>query len=189
MGEKYGNYSFGVTERYLEKNDKTWLPVMGEMHFTRYCCEDWETELKKMKACGVNIIATYLFWIFHEEVQGTFNFSGNRNIAGFLELCKKHGLYAFVRIGPWSHGECRNGGFPDWLMQTGLPLRCRNEEYLALVRKLFMAYADEIKPWLFENGGPVIGMQIENELENDADYLAEVKKIALEWACMRLIIQ
>ncbi len=23
----------------------------------------------------------------------------------------------FLRIGPWAHGEVRNGGFPDWLLQ------------------------------------------------------------------------
>ena len=172
--------SIGANEQYLTKNEKPWLPIMAEFHFTRYSQEDWELELRKMKACGIDIVASYLFWIFHEERRGIYNFTGNRDISLFLKLCKKVGLYAFIRIGPWCHGECRNGGFPDWVQHSGLPLRSCNDSYLKLVRKLFKAYAAEINPWLYENGGPVIGIQLENELVGNAEYLSALKKIALE---------
>lgn len=26
-------------------------------------------------------------------------------------------MKVWLRIGPWAHGECRNGGFPDWLVK------------------------------------------------------------------------
>ncbi len=32
-----------------------------------------------------------------------------------IELCGKHNMYAIIRIGPFCHGEVRNGGMPDWL--------------------------------------------------------------------------
>lgn len=102
---------------FLTKNGKPWFPVMGEFHFSRYDKAGWETELLKMKAGGVEIVATYIFWIHHEEEPGVWNFEGNRNLRDFLLLCRKHGLFLFLRIGPWVHGECRNGGFPDWIVR------------------------------------------------------------------------
>src|SRR5262252_11249986 len=57
----------GVNSQYLTKDGKTWLPVMGEFHYSRYPDQYWEEELLKMKAGGVEIVATYVFWIHHEE--------------------------------------------------------------------------------------------------------------------------
>lgn len=171
---------FACNSQYLEKDHKPWLPVMAEFHYARYDREDWELELRKIKSCGVEILATYVFWIFHEEEEGKFCFEGNRDLSYFLHLCKEVGLYAFVRIGPWCHGECRNGGFPDWLQNSGIPLRGCDERYLRYVRRLYEAYAEQIKPWLIQNGGSVIGIQLENELTENEPYLAELKKIALE---------
>ena len=144
FSERCGAHSFGACEHYLLRAGKPWLPVMAEFHFTRYDCAEWELELRKIKAGGADIVATYLFWIFHEPVQGEFDFSGSRDIGRFLALCRKVGLYAFVRLGPWCHGECRNGGFPDWLQQSGVPLRGCDERYLALVKRLFAAYAEQL---------------------------------------------
>lgn len=179
FSERCGAHSFGACEQYLLRDGKPWLPVMVEFHFTRYDCAEWELELRKIKAGGADIVATYLFWIFHEPVQGEFDFSGSRDIGRFLALCRKVGLYAFVRLGPWCHGECRNGGFPDWLQQSGVPLRGCDERYLALVKRLFAAYAEQLRPWLFASGGPVIGLQLENEMVGNAEYLRRLKALAL----------
>ena len=97
------------------KNGKRFLPVMGEFHFSRYEPEDWEEELLKMKAGGVSIVATYVFWIHHEERKGEWDFTGCRNLRGFLEACKRTDMPVRLRIGPWAHGECRNGGLLGWL--------------------------------------------------------------------------
>lgn len=67
----------------------------------------------------MQIISTYIFWIHHEEVEGQFDWSGQRNLREFVQLCAKHGLYVYPRIGPWAHGEVRNGGLPDWLLKKG----------------------------------------------------------------------
>ena len=87
---------------------------MGEFHFSRYEPEDWEEELLKMRAGGVDIAATYVFWIHHEERQGEWDFTGCRDLRRFLEICRRIDMPVWLRIGPWAHGECRNGGFPDW---------------------------------------------------------------------------
>src|SRR5580698_7245003 len=85
----------GVNDRYLTLDGKHWLPVMGEFHFSRYPEADWEEEILKMKAGGVQIIASYIFWNHVEEVEGNFNWTEQRNLRHFAELCNKHGMYFF----------------------------------------------------------------------------------------------
>src|ERR1039458_4134511 len=65
-----------VNSRYLTLDGEPWLPVMGEFHFSRYPESKWEEEILKMKAAGVNIVATYVIWIHHEEIEGQFDWSG-----------------------------------------------------------------------------------------------------------------
>ncbi len=60
---------------------------MGEFHYARYPEAEWEREILKMKAGGVEIVATYVFWIHHEEVEGQFDWSGQRDLRRFIELC------------------------------------------------------------------------------------------------------
>ena len=98
---------------YLIKNGKPWFPVMGEMHYSRYRKEWWEESLRKIKAGGVSVVSAYVIWIHHEEEENVFDFEGCRDIGTFVRLCRKVGLSVFLRIGPFVHGEVRNGGFPD----------------------------------------------------------------------------
>jgi len=76
-------HAIGVNERYLTLDGKPWLPVMGEFHFSRYPETDWEEEILKMKAGGVQIIASYIFWNHVEEVEGNFNWTEQRNLRHF----------------------------------------------------------------------------------------------------------
>ena len=61
-----------VTTQYLTIGGKPASLVMGELHFSRMKPELWEETILKMKACGIEIIATYLFWNHHEEIEGQF---------------------------------------------------------------------------------------------------------------------
>ena len=83
---------------YLLKAGKPWLPVMGEIHFSRYPHHMWEDAVLKIKAGGIDIIATYAFWIHHEEIEGEFDFSGQRDLRAFLQICKKHDMPVMLRI-------------------------------------------------------------------------------------------
>lgn len=151
---------------YLMKDGKAWFPVMGEMHFTRYRDDLWEESLRKIKAGGVTIVSTYLIWIHHEEEEGIFDFSGCRNVGKFVELCKKVGLRVCLRLGPWVHGEVRNGGFPDWLVKKGkegIQLRSNDEDYMALVKRYWSQIYEQVQGYMLKDGGPVMAVQLENE--------------------------
>jgi beta-galactosidase len=174
----------GVTARYLTMNGKPWLPVMGEFHFSRVPAAQWEDEILKMKAAGVNIVATYVIWIHHEEIQGQFDWTGQRDLRAFAELCAKHGMLLVVRIGPWAHGEARNGGFPDWVLKAG-PTRRNDPIYLEAVRKWYAQIGAQVKGLLWKDGGPVIGVQLENEYSQRGEGAGEahilmLKKLAIE---------
>ncbi len=179
-GSNPSGEEIGVTSLYFTRGKKPWIGVMGEFHFSRCRREDWHRELCKMKAGGVTIVSTYLFWIYHEEEEGVFDFTGDNDIRRFLQLCADAGLDAVIRIGPWAHGECRNGGFPDWLLQKPFTLRENNDGYLALVRKWYGAVYEQVQGMFYKDGGNIIAVQLENELTDGAEHLAKLKEIAIE---------
>ena len=161
-GKSPAGHVFGANSRYLTLDGQPWFPVMGEFHYSRYPASEWETELLKMKAGGITVVATYIFWIHHEETAGKFDWSGQRDLRQFVSLCAKLGLSTWVRIGPWDHGEARNGGFPDWLVKLG-DTRSNNPAYLEHVKLFYGEIGRQLKGLFWQDGGPIIGVQIENE--------------------------
>jgi beta-galactosidase len=173
-----------VNSRYLLRDGVPWFPVMGEFQYSRYPEAEWEDEILKMKAGGVQIVSTYIFWIHHEEIEGQFDWTGQRNLRRFVELCAKHGLYVWVRIGPWDHGECRNGGFPDWLIKQ-CPTRQIDPMYLGYVKRFYAQIGLRLKGLFWKDGGPIIGIQLENEYSargpgKGADYILALRRLAQE---------
>lgn len=153
-----------VTNQYLTIGGKPTLPVMGEFHFSRYPRGEWKDVLLKMKADGIGIVSTYVFWIYHEQIEGQFDWNGNKDLRYFLELCQRYHLMAMVRIGPWCHGEVRNGGTPDWILEKK-HLRDRSDDpvYQHYVQMWYHQVAAQMKGLLYKDGGPVIGVQLDNE--------------------------
>ena len=130
---------------------------MGEVHYSRLPREQWEPTILAMKAAGIDVVATYFFWIVHEETRGTYDWSGNRDVRAFVELCQKHDMDVWIRIGPWAHGEMKNGGFPDWLADVCKP-RTLDPAYFAEVEKWYAAVAGQMKGLFYKDGGPIIGV-------------------------------
>ena len=156
------------------------VPVMGEIHYSRIPADEWDAEVKKMKDGGVTIIATYVFWNHVEEQEGVFNWSGQRNLRRFIETCKKHDLPVVLRIGPFCHGEVRNGGIPDWMFSKGCKLRSLDSMFLGYAEKLYRQIYSQIIGLQWKDGGPLIACQFDNEYRGSGDYLMALKKIALQ---------
>lgn len=173
------------------KNGKRFFPIMGEFHYSRWERDTWEQELLKMKAGGLQITATYVFWIHHEEKKGEWDFSGCRDLRAFLETCQRCGMQVWLRIGPWAHGECRNGGFPDWLVEEcGDRIRSNDSLYLKEVARFYHEIGVRVRGMMVKDGGPVLGIQLENEyghcgggpatLKECREHLLMLKRMALE---------
>ncbi|TWI62909.1 glycosyl hydrolase family 35 [Pseudoduganella lurida] len=174
----------GVNNRYLTLDGKPWMPVMGEFHYTRSPADTWEAELAKMKAAGITAVASYVIWNHHEAQNGVFDWKGNRDLKRFLQLCRKVGLKAVVRIGPWAHAEVRYGGIPDWVV-NGMRTRGNDPQYLRYVTRLYRQIGLQLKGELWKDGGPVIGIQLENEYNlvgpgQGAEHISMLKKLAID---------
>jgi len=174
-------HEISLNSRSLLFDGQPVFPVMGEFHYTRCPESEWREELLKMKAGGIDIVSTYVFWIHHEEVEGQWDWSGQRDLHQFLQMCQEVGLKVVVRCGPWSHGEARNGGFPDWVVRhKDWKLRSTDKNFLAAVKVLYAEIAGQMQGELWKDGGPVIGIQVDNEFGGSPEYLLALKKLAIE---------
>jgi beta-galactosidase len=153
---------------FMEMNGTPYFAICGELHYSRYPFAEWENEIIKMKMSGINTMASYIFWNHHEEVEGCFDWTGNRDLRSFVQLCAKHGLFVILRVGPFCHGEARNGGLPDWLFGRSFEVRSNDEDYLTYVKQLYDEIGKQAVGLMYKDGGPVIGVQLENELMHAA---------------------
>jgi hypothetical protein len=181
QGERPDGQTLSFTNYYMEIDKKPFFGICGEIHYSRIWEEYWEDEIVKMKMGGVNIIAAYVFWIHHEEEEGIFNFSGRRNLRKFVELCAKHNLYAIVRIGPFDHGEVRNGGIPDWMYGKPCEVRSLDDLFLSYTKRLYSRLAEELSGLYYKDGGPIIAAQIDNEYMHSAAPWEITTGISNEW--------
>lgn len=159
-------------------NGKRVIPVMGEIHYSRIPVDEWETEIRKMKDGGVTMIANYVFWNHVEEQEGVFDWSGQRNLRHFIELCKKEDMPVVLRIGPYCHGEARCGGIPDWVFTKGCRTRDANTTFMGYTAILYRQIFTQIQGLQWKDGGPIIAVQFDNEQRN-GDYLMALKRLAL----------
>ncbi|WP_187355397.1 beta-galactosidase [Paenibacillus tengchongensis] len=178
-GENPAGEKIDVTSLYITRGGAPWIPVMGEFHYSRYDRACWYDELCKMKAGGITLVSTYVFWIYHEEIEGVFDFTGDNDLRAFILECARAGLEVVLRIGPWAHGECRNGGYPDWLLDKPYKLRENNPEYLDKVHILYEKISGQVEGLFYKDGGNIVAVQLENELTNDAEHLAALKELAI----------
>lgn len=151
------------------EDGKPWFPIMGEYQYSRGDRRYWYSGIAKMKALGINTVASYVIWIHHEEIEGEFDFSGNNDIRAFVKEVASAGMKMCLRIGPWVHGEVRNGGFPDWIEHADFPTRCNSPEYLRFVTRYFKRIYDEVKDLFYADGGPIFAIQVENEYRGYKD--------------------
>ena len=162
------------------------LPVMGEIHYSRVPELDWRREVQKMKAGGITVVATYVFWIHHEAEQGKWDWSGNRNLRTFLTICKEEQMPVVLRIGPFCHGEVYQGGFPDWVTNLAqqnpgeYKLRSAAKGFMELARNLYCNIFAQVSGLLWKDGGPVVGVQIENECRGPWSYYMALKELAVQ---------
>lgn len=174
---KYSNIEsrYGVNTLYFTKDGKPFLPIAGELHFSRVPNESWKRELLKMKDCGLNVVSTYVFWNFHEEEKGEFNFSGDNDIAQFLSICKELDMPCILRIGPWDHGEIVRGGFPKRINRMPYK-RTDNPKYLKEAEDFWRGLYKEVAPYL--DGETVIGIQLENEYTGSTEHIRNLRRLA-----------
>nr|WP_257031095.1 beta-galactosidase [Edaphobacter lichenicola] len=158
------------------------LVTCGEIHYPRSTRAMWPVLLERSKALGLNMVATYVFWNFHETSRGNYDFTGERDLGHYLDLCQQKGLSVFLRVGPYICAEWNYGGFPPYLRdEPGITIRTMNAAYTARVEAFFHKLAAVVRPHFASNGGPVVLVQVENEYTNVAKRYGGEGQEYLRW--------
>lgn len=168
-----------LARRRLLIDGKPQIVLAGEVHYFRLSPADWTDRLDKLVEAGCDTVATYIPWLWHELPDRSVDLTGRthpqRDVAGFLDLAHGKGLRALARPGPFVMAELKNEGIPYRLYDDppltwdGAVVPTRTLDYLA------PAFLDAAEGWyaavmpmlaerLAPNGGPVIGVQLDNEI-------------------------
>lgn len=174
------NFALSKTDFLLD--GKPFQIISGEMHPARIPHQYWKHRIQMAKAMGCNTIAAYVFWNYHEQEQGSFDFSsGNHNIAEFIRLVQEEGMWVLLRPGPYVCAEWEFGGLPPYLLRIpDIKVRCLDARYMEAVERYVTALSAQVKPLLVSNGGPIIMVQVENEYGsygNDKQYMSRLKEL------------
>jgi len=155
--------------------------VSGEFHYFRVPKKDWERRLKLLKEAGGNCVATYIPWLIHEPVEGDIRFGDvpERDLEGFLQLCREMDLFVIARPGPYQYSELRYDGLPGWLCENYPEIRARDVHgrafrvssisylhplFLEKAKKWYDAVCPILAKYTLSRGGPVAFVQFDNEL-------------------------
>ena len=151
----------------------------GELHYARVPAPYWRHRLQMMKAMGLNVVTSYVFWNHHEVAPGVWDWStGNHNLREFVKTAAEEGMKVILRPGPYCCAEWEFGGYPWWLPKTkGLVVRTDNQPFLDSCRVYINQLASQVRDLQVTKGGPIIMVQAENEF---GSYVAQRPDIPLE---------
>ena len=88
-------------------DEKDTLVVSGAFHYPRCPKALWRDRLQKFKVAGFNTIETYVFWNYHEPVEGKVDLA---EFEDFVKLVQEMGFMMIVRPGPYICAEWERGG-------------------------------------------------------------------------------
>ena len=173
--------TFTISDSEFLLNGKPFLIKAGEMHPSRVPHEYWADRLKMIHAMGLNTVSIYVFWNAHEPREGEFNFTGDADIAQFVRLAQKEGLWVILRPGPYCCAEWEFGGYPYWLLKEhDLKVRSQDPRFLAAAEKYMKKLGEQLAPLQITHGGPIIMVQVENEYGSfgaDHVYMGKIRDI------------
>lgn len=165
-------------------NGEPFVVKAAELHYPRIPRAYWEHRIKQCKALGMNTICLYVFWNFHEEKPGEFDFTGQKDLAEFCRLCQKNDMYVILRPGPYVCAEWEMGGLPWWLLKKkDIRLREDDPYFLERVAIFEKEVANQVAGLTIQKGGPIIMVQVENEYGSygeSKEYVAKIRDIVRE---------
>lgn len=174
-----GQHTFAIADGQFLYDGKPTAIYSGEMHYERVPAPYWRHRLKMMKAMGLNAVATYVFWNFHEVAPGKWDWTTDEhNLRKFVQTAQEEDMLVILRPGPYCCAEWEYGGYPWWLQQQeGLVVRCYNQPFLDACRTYVNQLADQVRDLQITHGGPIVMVQAENEF---GSYVSQRPDIPLE---------
>ncbi|KAJ6640309.1 Beta-galactosidase [Pseudolycoriella hygida] len=162
---KNRTFRIDFTNNQFLMDDQPFRYVGGEFHYFRALPQTWSKKLRTMRAAGLNVVSTYVEWSLHNPSDNHYVWDGIADIVKFITLAEAEDLFVILRPGPYICAERDMGGFPYWLLHKypRVQLRKYDSDYLKEVRKWYEQLMPKMEPFLYENGGPIIMVQVENE--------------------------
>jgi beta-galactosidase len=175
---------FVVKDGHFELDGKVIQLIAGEMHYQRIPRAYWRERFRMAKAMGLNAVTTYVFWNVHERTPGTFDFSGDYDVAEFISEAQQEGLYVILRPGPYVCAEWEFGGYPSWLLKDRTTVvRSSDPKFIEPTARWIKRLGEELAPLQIGNGGPIILVQVENEYGSfgkDHAYMEQIRKMLVD---------
>ncbi|XP_067000627.2 beta-galactosidase-1-like protein 2 isoform X2 [Anabrus simplex] len=174
----YEHYTAGGITSGLEAlpggfklNNRNITIFSGAIHYFRVHPAYWRDRLRKLRACGLNTVETYVPWNLHNPEPGLYDFGNGStdmteflDIRKFIKLAQEEDLFVLVRPGPYICAEWEFGGLPSWLLRDPeMKVRTSYAGYTKAVRDYYNRLMPLLQDLQFVNGGPIIALQIENE--------------------------
>lgn len=173
--------TFEVGNKTFLLNGKPFIVKAAEVHYPRIPRPYWEQRIKMCKSLGMNTLCLYVFWNIHEQEEGKFDFTGNNDVAEFIRLAQKNGMYVIVRPGPYVCAEWEMGGLPWWLLKKkDIRLREQDPYFMERYRIFAKKLGEQIGNLTIDKGGPIMMVQVENEYGSygeDKPYITEIRDI------------
>ncbi|XP_069717390.1 beta-galactosidase-1-like protein [Phaenicophaeus curvirostris] len=158
------SFELDYEENCFRKDGAPFRYISGSIHYARVPRPAWRNRLLKMYMSGLSAVQVYVPWNYHEPLPGVYDFSGDRDVEAFLDLTAELGLLVILRPGPYICAEWEMGGLPAWLLwKPDIVLRSSDPAYLAAVDSWLHVLLPKIKPRLYQHGGNIISVQVENE--------------------------
>jgi beta-galactosidase len=111
LASAQSKHVFSLSRDQFLLDGKPFQIISGEIHPARIPKEYWRHRIRMTKAMGCNSIAMYIFWNYHEQKEGVFDFkTENRNIAEFIRTCQQEKMWVLLRPGPYVCAEWDFGG-------------------------------------------------------------------------------
>ncbi|XP_071667030.1 beta-galactosidase-1-like protein isoform X2 [Patagioenas fasciata] len=159
-----GSFQLDYENNCFRKDGAPFRYISGSIHYARVPRPAWRDRLLKMYMSGLSAVQVYVPWNYHEPLPGVYDFAGDRDVEAFLDLTAELGLLVILRPGPYICAEWEMGGLPAWLLwKPDIVLRFSDPAYLAAVDSWLHVLLPKIKPRLYQHGGNIISVQVENE--------------------------
>ncbi|XP_056391358.1 beta-galactosidase-1-like protein [Hyla sarda] len=160
----YPSFTIDYNRDCFLKDGQCFRYISGSIHYFRIPSAYWKDRLLKMYMTGLNAVQVYVPWNFHEPQPGVYNFRGDHDLEHFLNLTMELGLLVIMRPGPYICAEWDMGGLPAWLLhKKDIRLRASDPDYLNAVDSWLSVLLPKLRPRLYNNGGNIISVQVENE--------------------------
>lgn len=153
-------YRYGIPHRLLS----------GALHYFRVHPGLWQDRIRRLADLGLNTVDTYVPWNFHQpHADRAPRFDGWRDVERFIRLAGEEGLDVIVRPGPYICAEWSNGGLPSWLTGRDVAIRSSDPAFTSAVGHWFDELIPRLAALQASHGGPIVAVQVENELGSFGD--------------------